>query len=110
MINEDYVSFEVAKLLKEKGFDEPCHKIYEENGVRFSNGDYLRNSESDGCIFTEGPCEDNTRTFVTAPSYGHVMKWLREVHNIFISIDIYSKDLEGNIRYYVNIYISMEVE
>lgn len=28
MITEDYVSFEVAKLLKEKGFDEECQKYY----------------------------------------------------------------------------------
>lgn len=38
------------------------------------------------------------------PTQSQVMKWLREVHNIFISIDIYSKDLEGNIRYCVDIY------
>jgi hypothetical protein len=28
MITEDYVSFEVAKLLKEKGFNEPCIATY----------------------------------------------------------------------------------
>ena len=29
MITEDYVSLEVAKLLKEKGFDEPCDFVYD---------------------------------------------------------------------------------
>ena len=29
MITEDYVSFEVAKMLKEKGFNEPCHATYD---------------------------------------------------------------------------------
>lgn len=33
MIAEDYVSFEVAKLLKEKGFNEPCRAIYSPKGV-----------------------------------------------------------------------------
>ena len=28
MITEDYVSFETAKLLKEKGFDELCYQKY----------------------------------------------------------------------------------
>lgn len=28
MITEDYVSFEIAKLLKEKGFDEECQQYY----------------------------------------------------------------------------------
>ncbi len=30
MITEDYVSFETAKLLKEKGFDDECQKYYYE--------------------------------------------------------------------------------
>ncbi len=29
MITEDYVSFETAKLLKEKGFDELCYQKYD---------------------------------------------------------------------------------
>ena len=28
MITEDYVSFKTAKLLKEKGFDEKCFTVY----------------------------------------------------------------------------------
>ena len=28
MITEDYVSFETAKLLKEKGFDETCRAFW----------------------------------------------------------------------------------
>jgi hypothetical protein len=31
MITEDYVSFETAKLLKEKGFDATCKKYYNLN-------------------------------------------------------------------------------
>lgn len=33
-ITEDYCSFEVAKLLKEKGFDEACRAVYEEEVLR----------------------------------------------------------------------------
>ena len=32
MITEDYVSFETAKLLKEKGFNEGCSTTYTPNG------------------------------------------------------------------------------
>ena len=32
MIQEDYVSFETAKLLKEKGFDGECFAAYNGNG------------------------------------------------------------------------------
>lgn len=34
MITEDYVSFEVAKLLKEKGFDEPLKRFYNSEGKK----------------------------------------------------------------------------
>jgi hypothetical protein len=29
MITEDYVSFETAKLLKEKGLDKACNRVYQ---------------------------------------------------------------------------------
>ena len=32
MITENYVSFEIAKLLKEKGFNEPCLMCYTSDG------------------------------------------------------------------------------
>lgn len=36
-IKEAYCSFEVAKLLKEKGFDDPCsRKLTTEKGMRTS--------------------------------------------------------------------------
>ena len=39
-ITEDYVSFEIAKLLKEKGFDIPCDSYYTyfESGVTLYKG------------------------------------------------------------------------
>ena len=102
MIKEDYVRFETAKLLKEKGFDEYCHKIYEEDGTLFGNGDYLKNSDSDIKLIDD---EDyDSHVFITASTLQMAMKWLREVHNIFISIDIYSKDFKGNIKYCADIY------
>lgn len=65
MINEDYVSFETAKLLKEKGFDWECKtmKFYPEP-------DYDQESP-DG---------------VSAPTLQTAMKWLMEIHQIFIHI------------------------
>lgn len=63
MITEDYVSFGVAKLLKEKGFNEPCHKAY----------------NYEGCLctgFTYGPY---------APTLQMAVKWLREKHNLAIA-------------------------
>lgn len=66
MITEDYVSFETAKLLKEKGFNEGCSTTYTPNGF-FRTHNYRPLL---GDIF--------------APTLQMAMKWLREVHNIDI--------------------------
>ena len=70
MITEDYVSFETAKLLKEKGFDERCFSFYWSDGSLDANSHdkktNLRNSTSSNPV---------------APTLQMAMKWLREVTN-----------------------------
>ena len=72
-ITEDYCSFEIAKLLKEKGFEEDINS-------RFSPH-FAYNNEG---LFS-GPSWD---TEYNAPTHQMVLKWLREVYNLFICIDI----------------------
>ena len=73
-ITEDYVSFETAKLLKEKGFnDELCHMWY---NIRKDVGYYLSSV--------------GVKNHLPAPTHQMAMKWLREVHKIFIAINIIS--------------------
>ena len=72
MLTEDFCSFEVAKLLKEKGFDELCIFKYNSEGVRMKAGvafDEWQNSELD----------DNE---YSCPSQSMAMRWLREVHKL----------------------------
>lgn len=71
-ITEDYVSFEIAKLLKEKGFNEPCYACY--LNKELSHYDYT---------FTNFELVDIA---ISAPTLQMAMKWLREVHNIAINI------------------------
>ena len=76
MIAEDYVSFEVAKLLKEKGFDWECISYYvddEPHDIKYS---FLGETNSTW----ESRC-------CSAPTHQMVMEWLREVHNLHIVID-----------------------
>ena len=80
-ITEDYVSFEIAKLLKEKGFDEPCYTCYLNKEV--SHYDYLS---------TNFELIDDV---ISAPTLQMAMKWLREVHNIHIVLHPYT-DMEGH--------------
>ena len=76
MITEDYVSFETAKLLKEKGFDdEYTNAFYDKSGIL-----YFIDILSD---FSEHTDND---TDIAASTLYVAMKWLREVHNINIDI------------------------
>lgn len=75
-ITEDYVSFEVAKLLKEKGFITPCKWLYCKNGT-FGHISSLWDKE-----------------MFPAPTLQMAMKWLREKYQLLISVDaspIYGK-------------------
>ena len=79
MITEDYVSFETAKLLKEKGFKEECYLHYSSNG-KTQHWNYQ--SPIDG---------------IPAPSLQMAMKWLREVKHIPIEI-LWHYDVDSDVE------------
>ena len=104
MITEDYVSFETAKLLKEKGFDGKCYKVwvYYTSSTpmlwaapSFVEGETIVDRESVesaertwNTIYCDS---ENKNHGYLAPTLQMAMKWLREVHNIFIQVELYSK-------------------
>ena len=79
MITEDYVSFETAKLLKEKGFDSACKVWYSEYTSQFGGEKYTSIEFDNHNKFNE-----NYKFICYAPTLQMVMKWLREVHNQII--------------------------
>ena len=99
MITEDYVSFETAKLLKEKGFDEITFTWYIGKGKfcvgRNNFDDYHMNHLSNMAT-----AKDKNKC--SAPTLQMAMKWLREVHHIDIEVRThYLNYLKPNdTRYY----------
>lgn len=76
MINEAYCSYEVSKLLKEKGFDESCRSYF------IDNVDYIDSSYS-----TEELTDLQMGIWeILRPTHQMAMAWLREKHNIFILV------------------------
>ena len=72
MITENYVSYEVAKLLKDKGFDGVCRYYYPDchtNLVSYVDCRQYNIFNNESCI---------------APTHQMACKWLREEHNLFI--------------------------
>ena len=84
MITEDYVSFETAKLLKEKGFDEATYRAYiETNKEHQLSFDVGRNNSQ-----WEKINKENSIFNCSAPTLQMTMKWLREVHKIHVSVEM----------------------
>ena len=81
-ITEDFVSFEIAKLLKEKGFDERGLCVYTVEEERFYTfGDWVENS----CLLPN---------LISAPTHQMALKWLREVYDLHIIVYPWQADNE----------------
>ncbi len=82
MIEEQFVSFDTAKLLKEAGFDIPCRGIYRTDRT----GDYVfrkyehKNTKDDLCWSST----DGFQYEYLAPTQALAAKWLREVHKLHV--------------------------
>lgn len=95
MIEEDYVIFETAKLLKEKRFYGHCHSFYEAD----ENGKFLIASLTDN---SRSVNYDNREEY-QMPTLQMVMKWLRETFGFQVCIDFevdYDEDERGTKYYY----------
>lgn len=83
-ITEDYISFEVAVLLKEKGFNWHCEHCYEvANDNPYSNANY--------------------QVSYPKPTHQMALKWLRDVHGIRIGIVPYYFEDSGEDGWIVEI-------
>ena len=78
MITEYYVSYEIAKMLKEKGFNERSIASYDSKGQLQEGYGYW----------------NKTPIWCAAPTHQMAMAWLREMHGIFIAIN--NDDLDFN--------------
>ena len=71
-MEEQLISFETAKLAKEKGFNEiPCHYVYDEGILKQSYQAF------------------NRLNFELAPTQSLLQKWLRDKHNINVLFNTY---------------------
>ena len=107
MITEDYVSFETAKLLKEKGFDGKCYKVWVHYtsstpmlwaAPAFVEGETIvdrESVESAERTWNTIYCDSENKNYgYLAPTLQMAMKWLREMHGLFIRI---TEDVAGNV-------------
>ena len=94
MITEDYVSFEVAKLLKEKGFNEPIWTRYEDDNEVIFGDKYNWNNSPMG--------------HTSAPTHQMAKKWLREEHNLYVEIFVTWRDKIPHYQWRINNLITQD--
>jgi hypothetical protein len=103
------IPYEIAKNLKEKGFNEPVSRYYMSNGLlavnsedsggnereyHFTADDFNENWNIEGWVISKdgGMCFgcklDNVKYFIpySAPQQYQVVDWLREKHKLLINI------------------------
>lgn len=68
MIEEQFVSFDTARMLKEAGFDVPCFNQYTERGTIW-HCDCPENFNKSQCV-------------TSCPTQALAARWLREAHHI----------------------------
>ena len=81
---EDFVTYELAVKLKEKGFRKPCIATYDKDGMlgyNYVQPTSIRVVGFDECLVYSNDC-------VMAPTISQVLKWLRKEKKIFIAIFI----------------------
>lgn len=94
-IRDLYVSYEIAKSLKELGFKELCNFFYTESGklfprvvesgyepMTFEADDFYENFNT----ITRYEVEGKYQHVISAPTYYEVIEWLRVNHGIWISV------------------------
>lgn len=108
---EDFVSFDLAKKLKEKGFNEPCRSAYFWNNKEYE----LCTAFSNFICFNEEDKfypEDDSNPRISAPPISQVLKWLREEKEIDIVISPIDANtvFMGGEKYILSVFLSRERE
>jgi hypothetical protein len=87
------VNFELAKLLKEKGFDEPCSHAYKEveSPILYVHQDKKYNNsfkkEWQNTVRKNSHMDNAVINRYSAPTIAEVVMWLYEKHDIWITIN-----------------------
>lgn len=88
MIMEDFIPFEIALKLREKGFREECLAYYRTDGELLYNRDQYRGGNYKSLLRSYNSLPKNPIGCeqIDAPTISQVLKWLREGKGIHICI------------------------
>ena len=98
-MEEQLISFDTAKLAKEKGFNIPTISYYSPKGRSEESEGYMTERlESSNWNDGQGSYPTHAKDVeCSAPTQSLLQKWIREVHNISIKIDDFYTN--GKLRF-----------
>ena len=103
MVTEDYVSFEIAKLLKEKGFDSDevgCHGgFYSERDYESGHGIKTQSGQEVGIVYDDLTNSELEHDEYLRPTLQMAMKWLRKIYKIDIAVYPYGDYSSENYQF-----------
>lgn len=106
-MNIEFVSFEIAKKLKEKRFREKCFALYSSYGGIFKFNEIDTDKIVGNLNIKDfGKCYNyyEKGSNIDAPTISQVLKWLRKKKKIYIEIFLYN----GKYSYFVKSVTQME--
>lgn len=104
---EDFVPFEIAKKLEEKGFREECFaRYYCSDKAYFEENSY--NPDTESIFYCYNNDEDLGRFYIDAPTISQVLKWLRNEKKIWICVNPVKSGFETTIYDSVKQYYNGE--
>jgi len=80
-MKNEFVPYNVARRLKDLGFDEKCFAYY---GIDYGSGPELVYE-----MYHNSAENLDRREFITVPLWQQVTRWLRNVHKINVTIDFF---------------------
>jgi len=105
-MEDEIVKYETAILAKEKGFDEPCSKVYREDKEIYTLAYFEGSAFDDGFETNSGIDPEfyiNNNAICTASTQSLLQRYLREIYDFQIEVCHYSlgyivyiMDKEGN--------------
>jgi hypothetical protein len=89
-MKEEIVTFDTAKLAREKGFNYRCHKFTYLIGEKIYDGEYLNHNKEVKKFISK----------ISIPTQSLLQKWLREKHNCYIQIseDFYKNGINHLVQ------------
>lgn len=100
-MKEDFVTYDIAVKLKEKGFKEKCFAYYYPKGSELIfNQNQFRGGIVEDCLYSNNslPNECMASDFVDAPTIPQVLKWLREEKKLFVEPSLFKYGYESYIQ------------